>query len=271
MSNTIPFSLKEPEILSQHKEFYFDEYNYYFNEREKVKREITVALNGKTISRSFKNWFRLISTKYITNPLSCKGSIENATGGRFNVGKIKAGRFPVFPALYLGNDKETCIKEVYAGMEQFYSSSTGDSFFSVNGYINSVLDVTQKGSLDKFVQVIKTIILSKALQKRAKQLSLKIESIKNVTQLKKHIYDKNWKKAPNIFDIPAIPQIFGQLVKDAGIEATLYKSTKKSRTGLCLAVFPENFKNSESYLNLEDCPKSIKNKRMDSETYESFY
>ena len=271
MNDTISFSLKESEILSRDKQFFFDEYNYYFNEREKVKEEIIFALNDKTISYSFKDWCRLTSTKYITNPLNCKGSMENATGGRFNIGKIKEGRFPVFPTLYLGNGKETCMKEIYDGMEQFFSSHKGDSFFRISGDINSVLDITKKGSLNKFVKVIKKISLSKSLQNRLKKLNLKRESLQNVTQLKKNLYNKNWKWKPNIFDIPAASQIFGQLTKDAGIEAILYKSTKKARSGLCLAVFPENFKNSESYLNLEDCPKSIKNKRMDSETYESFY
>ena len=38
-----------------------------------------------------------------------------------------------------------------------------------------------------------------------------------------------------------------------------------------MAVFSENFKNSESYITLEDCPKSIINKKMDSETFENFY
>ena len=72
MSDTIPFSLKEPKLLSQHKEFFFDEYNYYFNEREKLKQEIIFALNDKTVSHTIKNGFRLTSTKYATHPLSSK-------------------------------------------------------------------------------------------------------------------------------------------------------------------------------------------------------
>ena len=213
MSDTIPFSLKEPKLLSQHKEFFFDEYNYYFNEREKLKQEIIFALNDKTISHPFKDWFRLTSTKYATNPLSSKGSIENATGGRFNIGKIKEGRFPVFPALYLGNEKETCIKEVYEGMEQFFSSLRGDSFFRISGHINSALDITRKGSLDEFVKIIKTISLSQTLRNRAEKLNFKNrKSVQNITQLKEKIYNKNWRREPNIFDVPAPSQIFGQLV-----------------------------------------------------------
>ena len=97
------------------------------------------------------------------------------------------------------------------------------------------------------------------------------ESVQNVVQLKKSIYNKDWRVDPNIHEIPSTSQVFGQLAKEAGIEAILYKSTKHSRTGLCIAVFPENLKNSESYIKLEDCPKAIVNKKMDSETFENFY
>ena len=271
MNYKIPFSIKEPEKLSQYKDYLFDEYNYYYDEREKIKQEIIFSLNDKTISYSFKNWFRLINTRYSHHPLNCKGSMEHPTGGRFNIGKIKEGRFPTFPALYIGNGKETCMKEIYDGMKDFFSKERGDSFFRVNGYIHSLLDITAKGSLNKFLKTIKQITLSKQLQTRSKKFGVKRESLQNITQLKKYIYDKNWKIDPNIHDIPALSQIFGQLAKEAGIEAILYKSTKKSKAGLCMAVFPENFKNSDSCIKLEDCPKNIVNKKMDSKTFESFY
>ena len=272
MSYKIPFSINEPKILSQDKDYFFDEYNYYFNEREELKKEIIFSLNEKVISYSFKNWFRLTKTKYVTDPLNCKGSVENATGGRFNIGSIKKDRFPTFPALYIGKGKETCIKEVYSGMEHFFNSKRGDSFFQINGHIYSVLDITKKGSLDKFVKIIKQIRLSKNLQNKAEKLALKKRHpVQNITELKTSIYDVNWRRFPNIYNIPSLPQIFGQLAKNAGIEAIVYKSTKKSKEGLCMVVFPENFKNSESYIKLEDCPKDIVNKKMDSETFENFY
>ena len=271
MNYKIPFSINEPEKLFQYKNYLFDEYNYYCEEREKIKKEIIFSLNDKVAPYPVNNWFRLINTKYLHHPLNCKGSMENSTGGRFNIGKIKEGRFPTFPALYIGNEKETCIKEIYEGMTHFFNTKRGDSFFRVSGYIHSLLDITAKNSLNEFVKVIKQITLSKKLQRTAKQLNIQSMRVCNITQLKKRIYDKNWRIEPNICDIPAVPQIFGQLVKESGIEAILYKSTKKSRLGLCMAVFPENFKNSDSYIELEDCPDNITHKRMDLETFENFY
>ena len=269
-TSNLPF-LKEPERLSQCKRFFFDEYNYYFNEREKIKKEIIFALNKSAVPYSFEDWFRLVSTKYSANPLDARGSMENATGGRFNIGNIKKDLFPAFPALYTANGKDTCVKEVYGGMEMFFSDKRGNSFFRVNGCINTLLDITRKGSLNKFMKVIKKITLSRELKKRANQLELNRSSLQRMAQLKKDLYDKNWKLAPNIYDIPSVSQIFGQLAKSSGIEGILYQSTRHSKTGLCLAVFPENFKNSESYIDLKDCPKNIKYKRLDLESYQKFY
>ena len=112
-------------------------------------------------SYSFENWFRLTRTKYAIDPLNCRGSMEDSSGGRFNIGSIKKDRFPPFPALYVGNGKDTCIKEIYSGMEHFFNSKRGDSFFRISGYIHSLLDITAKGSLNKFIKLIKQITLSK--------------------------------------------------------------------------------------------------------------
>ena len=154
----------------------------------------------------------------------------------------------------------------------FFDSGKADSFFKISGSIYSALDITKKGALDKFLETIKKIKPSKALQKRAEKLNLKkSQSIQNITQLKTELYDTNWRKYPNIYNILSPSQIFGRLVRNAGIEAIVYKSTKKSKAGLCMAVFPENFKHSDSYIKLEDCPKGIVNKTMNTETFENFY
>ncbi|MBC6415357.1 MAG: RES family NAD+ phosphorylase [Bdellovibrionales bacterium] len=196
MSYQISFLTTEPKILSQYKDFFFDEYNYYFKERQKIKKEIAFSLNEKIISYPLKNWFRLTGTKHLINPLSCKGSMENSTGGRFNIGNINKDYFPVFPALYIGNGKETCIKEVYSGMEPFFNSKKADSFFKISGHIYSILDITKKETLDKFIKTIKKIKISKALKKRAKKLNLKTQSIQNITELKTNLYDINLEKIP---------------------------------------------------------------------------
>ena len=272
MNNSELVLLKESAVLSQHKAYLFDEYNYLFSEREKRKPAIIQALNKNTQPFEVKNWFRLVNTLSITHPLNCKGSVDNHPGGRFNIGQIRNGYFASFPALYIGNGKEICIKEVYDGMEQFFNTKKGDCFVCINGYIHSVLDLTKKHSLNSFIKIIKQFTLSDALQKRAKKINLTRNLVYNVTQLKKTMFNRDWRRDPNIHDIPAPSQIFGQLAHQAGIEAILYKSTRKSRRGgLCLAVFPKNFKNSNSVLAVENYSIKTKYKKIDSESYQSFY
>ena len=62
----------------------------------------------------------------------------------------------------------------------------------------------------------------------------------------------NWRVNSVDWDIPANPQIFGHLISLAGIEGILYPSklTKKK----CLAIFPHNFANTDSYVCLDDEP-----------------
>ena len=59
-----------------------------------------------------------------------------------------------------------------------------------------------------------------------------------------------------IFDIPSNSQIFGQMVRASGISGILYysKNTKKE----CLAIFPDNLKDSSSYVELLDKPPNNK-------------
>ena len=73
--------------------------------------------------------------------------------------------------------------------------------------------------------------------------------IKTVSKLLESLLDPNWRVMPSNYDIPANSQIFGHICYTAGIEGILYPSklTKKP----CLAIFPTNFNNSDSYVQLD--------------------
>lgn len=62
----------------------------------------------------------------------------------------------------------------------------------------------------------------------------------------------DWRKEPAQCDIPANGQIFGQLAYEAGIDGILFKSSKTKKP--CLAIFPSNFANGNSFLTLDDEP-----------------
>lgn len=63
-------------------------------------------------------------------------------------------------------------------------------------------------------------------------------------------------------------QIFGQLAFASGLEGILY-SSKMSSKKRCLAVFIKNFRNSISFVKIQDTdlPEDIVYQELNSETY----
>lgn len=78
----------------------------------------------------------------------------------------------------------------------------------------------------------------------------------------------SWRNSPAQIDVPANSQILGQLAHESGIEAILYPS-KMSSTKKCLAIFPENFSNSDSFVKIQDkiLPENLKISELNAETY----
>ena len=74
----------------------------------------------------------------------------------------------------------------------------------------------------------------------------------------------NWRVQPAQFGLPARSHILAELVRAAGFEAILYKSTMGP--GKCLAVFPEKLSGS-AHIELEDkAPPEVKHTRLDENT-----
>lgn len=79
----------------------------------------------------------------------------------------------------------------------------------------------------------------------------------------------NWRDMPMLWDIPANSQILAQIAYAAGIEAILYPSKITCKN--CLALFPKNFQQSDSYIKLEgEIPKEVKNLQIDYKNYSNF-
>ncbi len=68
------------------------------------------------------------------------------------------------------------------------------------------------------------------------------------------------------YDVPSGSQIFGQLIYFAGVEGILYTSKLTGKD--CLAIYPDNFGKSDSFIELDDDPPSPKvPTRLDSENF----
>lgn len=261
---------------------YFNEHYHYFAEQRKnVFESLLDSIRKNCVPFQFNHYQRVTSYKFSLTPLSAQGSILNETGGRFNIGNMNPN-IPKFGALYIAENTETALKERFQIGEAGFKGLTAQdlaltnevsfSNISVNGYLEQVLDLTEKNNLKDFFQAIKHIKLSDSLRKKAKAYNAPLApEIKTLTELYNTIFEDNYKKYGMLFDLPSNSQVVGHLAYEAGIQAIKYPSkfTKKN----CLAIYPNNFENSDSYVQvLTDTPAVMKDfdKRLDKESYKQF-
>lgn len=274
------FSLRDVRLQRQRyqtvADYFWDHYCYFSQQRSFIIAELKTALASNCCSYSFSKGQRVLNYKFSLEPLSARGSIVNDPGGRFNIGDIDQIKFPRFPALYLAEDRETAYREKY-GLDQNekrngltsnelqFTSKDSITIVTLKGEINQVINLN-KTSLQDFFDSVKKIKISDNLIKRANKLNIDpMYHVKTIKELLDSLLWDNWREIPMLFDIPAASQIFGQIAYAAGIEAILYPSklTKKN----CLAVFPENFAQSTSFIEIaDDVPSAVKYKKLDSQS-----
>lgn len=260
-------------------DYCWDHFSYFAHKRSHKYEDLKDALRSNTRSFEFSNWRRIIDNRFFNNPLSTKGSILHFPGGRFNIGDIDPIKFPRFGGLYLAQDTTTALREKL-GLEpqQLIDGLTSEeiniagniSHFVIKGHLTCVLDIHNHDSLQEFFELINTIHLPTQFITRAAELNIApMRHVNNVDELVQTFLKPDWNIMPTQFDVPANPQILGQLAYAAGIEAILYPSVKTKKQ--CLVVYPDNFNNSDAYIELEgDLHDSVKNRKIDHSTYQNF-
>src|SRR5712692_105152 len=266
--------LRSKEQFEQLVEFHWAYYSELAFQRNQIREQLHNSLREKSRSFPFSKWQRIVRYKYSLAPLSTKGS-RSDPGGRFNIGEIDPARYPVFPALYIAGDKGTALAEVL-GRDKKTPSFTPEELaltkpdsitaVSVSGNLESVMDIRERNNLAGFVSLIKDFRLSVPLTLKARKLDFPVQLIRTVKALGGVLEQGDWRNWPMVFDVPHACQIFGGLVMDAGIEGILYNSAITQR--LCLAIFPQNFLNSSSYVELDDAaPTKEVQRRIDSSNF----
>lgn len=252
--------------------YYWGQYSEFAYQRSLIMDEIKKALVAAAIKPfHFSGFQRAVTYKRSLDPLSVEGSVKS-TGGRFNIGDIDRTKFPAFPALYLGEDKDTALQEIFqcnlsginglSPQELALTNIQSISIVSVFGALESIIDLYQPERLQTFVDLIKNFKYSEALKREATGLGVNDSKVENVAHLLSAIYDHNWRGLPMHMDVPSSPQIFGQIVLEAGIEGIRYKSKYTEKP--CLAIYPQNFLGPDSFVELKDqCPPEVKRKRVD--------
>lgn len=257
--------------------FYWNGYAELAHQRSLIADHLYESLIQTSISYELNHWQRAVKYEYGLKPLSTVGSLQ-FTGGRFNTGRDVNSEVPVFPALYIAENKETALQE-HLGQEPIVSNSkltpleltltnpSSETIVSISGKLDKVFDLTRLNTLVPFVELIKNFHISKSLQREARKLRVPAPNIiKTPEQLTDSLLLSTWRAEPTSADIPAPSQVFGHLVYSAGIEGILYQSkfTKK----LCLALFPRNFSKTDSYIKLDDrTPHSTVTTKIDAQNW----
>lgn len=253
---------------------------FFASRRSQVMESLKQALREEQQEYILKKpWKRIVSQQFSNTPLSTTGSVLHFPGGRFNIGKIDTVRFPQFPALYLAQDTQTAFLECLGltqtgkidGLTSEELAVAGNfSHFNIIGKFHQILDLTTQGPLTSFYNLLKDIELPIYFKREASKLGINPRlPVNSLNQLYNSIFVEDWRLAPMQFDVPANSQIIGQIAKNAGLEAILYPSSKTSHLSLC--IFLDNFKNSESYIEIVGkVADSVIDVRIDKCTYEKF-
>ncbi|HTZ74026.1 MAG TPA: RES family NAD+ phosphorylase [Candidatus Aquilonibacter sp.] len=252
--------------------FHWDYYSELEYQRKKVYDSLKASLRDRAKPFEFALWQRAVKYKYALRPLSTTGSVADP-GGRFNIGAIDPTRYPVFPALYVASEKGAALAEILGRTTESTSLTAEQialtrpdsiTIVSLSGKLEAVLDVRDENNLAQFVSKIKGFRLSPSLVAKGKKLGFNMSLVKTAQELAdKHLRNPAWRQSPMIFDVPANCQIFGRIACDAQIDGILYDSVLTGKTALC--IYHQNFRNSTSYVELDDpTPAGVIPRRLDA-------
>ena len=258
-------SLIEGKKLNQaYIKYQWDFYSELAYQRSLIQDQLIASLQVSAIAGyRFDAWQRVTRWKYSGHPFSSVGSLVS-WGGRFNLGQeiSPSGTLKTFQALYLAQSQATAqVEGLGSGIsnsplsieEIALANKSSFACVSVSGALDRVIDLTDKVTLVKFAKLISKFKVPQSILESAAQLNIAPPTlIKSPGPLLKSFLNESWRKEPAQFDIPANPQIFGQLVYLAGIDGIIYPSSKTGEK--CLAVFPSNFDGRNSFLRLDDEP-----------------
>jgi len=250
-------------------------------ERQRRKDQLVDALNAKPgPPLDFSGWARMVQYKYANDPLSAAGSVRSI-GGRFNIGNDcdESGAAVVFPGLYIGDSHETAFRECYQSSSEKMEATgltaaemslrKSDTAVRVRGRIERVFDVRNIDSLKAVAKVLAKFSVPPELERLARSLRLgRPDSllIRTPLRLQTNLQDVNWRAWPVQFGLPSPSQRFGLMLKWAGYEGVLYRSSKQPGSN-CLAVFPSNICSDRSFVELQDeFPETVIHSRLDMTT-----
>ncbi|MDI1245182.1 MAG: RES family NAD+ phosphorylase [Rhodoferax sp.] len=222
-----------------------------------------------------QGWVRIVDYEFTNAPLSSAGSLTGF-GSRFNAGMdLDYGTLSPWPALYLAENYETAYREkfqlksteVIDGLkpeELALQHDRSHTTVILQGRMNRVFDMTQPRNLDAVAKVLKKIKMPdrvKSLKKKLRMKPTDLLMIQSGQALYDAVLKHNWRIQPAQFGLPARSHILAELIRSAGFEAILYKSTMGP--GKCIAIFPDKVSDSAHVALVDKAPPEVKHTRLD--------
>ena len=255
---------------------------YLANEREKIINQIENSILKSSISgHSEKNLSRIVNSEFSTTPLSCKGSYISPPGGRFNFGQSISYK-TYFPALYVSSSFEVAFYEKFqleentkvgelSGLDLSLRKPDSFSYLRINLFLDKIVDLRQMDVINAFYEVIKDIKMPEFYKKQAKKLKISMDIIKSSSFMKEAILQINYQQWDYWIDCPSPSQWFGHYARLAGIQGIIYPSVRY-KSGFNIAIFPDQFENSSSYVELSDQLDhvDINQRKLDSKNFNIF-
>ncbi len=229
-----------------------------------------------------KAWSRIVDALFNCDPLSAKGSLK--IGERFNIGEdVFTDTYLPFPVLYIAENYKVAYVEKFgvlpnetvnglSGSELALRSPGSFSHFAISGKIERLFNLNNINNLKQFTKIIADFPVPPDLAKLAKEVGQRSNQIiiQDPKILRASLLAPNWKSGIFLTSTPSNSQIFGRLLILAGFDGIQYQSTKGK--GNCIALFPEVFKDTDSFIEISDSVNEcVENKRLDNTSYQSFY
>lgn len=130
------------------------------------------------------------------------------------------------------------------------------------------MDLSELRSLQPFATVLRKFSLPDHIRRLSRELGMRSPPflVRSAGALQRQLLLSDWRVLPAQFDLPSNSQVFGRIAAAAGAHGTLYPSARHAGKQ-CLALFPQNWKSSTSYVEVRDgAPTGARLTRLDAGT-----
>lgn len=261
-------------------EFFKAYYGFLQKTREDKLDEIVESLSAVSDTSVSEKLTRIVDLRY-GDPLSVVGSLMGA-GGRFNIGN-GMGHTKPFACLYVANDFHTAFCECYHYPPSYFRGKVSatemalrkaNDFMSVELEVNieKCIDLRNKENLRGFTEIISAIKPTAEFKLWAKELGyFSLRTVQTHGELYKTLLDPDFLRSYYSLEMPSNSQWFGYYCLMAGIQGIIFPSVR-DESGYNIGVLVDNFKDTESFIKLNDSVKvvSADRKIINADNYEFF-